>query len=254
VADALSRVGHLLTTALLSEVKPTWILEVTNSYATDTEAQKLLQQLALASPNEPGYSLSQGIIRRGQQIWVGNNSAIRTKIITTFHSSVLGGHSGIQATYLRVKKHFYWKGIKHEVESFVKQCQVCQEAHHETTSPAGLLQPLPIPQGAWQDITMDFIEGLPKPEGYDTILVVVDRFSKFAHFIPLHHPFTTTTIAQAIFDNVIKLHALPKSIVSDRDKVFTSHFWTELLKLMQIDLSLTTTYHPQTDGQSERVN
>jgi hypothetical protein len=136
----------------------------------------------------------------------------------------------------------------------VKQCQVCQQAKHENTHPAGLLQPLPVPRGAWQDITMDFIEGLPKSETYDTILVVVDRFSKYAHFISLRHPFTAQVVARAVFDNVVKLHGLPKSIVSDRDKVFTGHFWTELLKLMDITLNLSTAYHPQTDGQSERVN
>jgi hypothetical protein len=185
---------------------------------------------------------------------VGNNSAIKTKLIHLFHSSPLGGHSGIQNTYMRLKKHFCWRGMKQDVESFVKQCQICQQAKHENSNPARLLQPLPVPQGAWQDITIDFIEGLPKSETYDTILVVVDRFSKYAHFIPLKHPFTASTISQAVFDNVVKLHGLPKSIVSDTDKIFTSHFWTELLKLMEITLNLSTAYHPQTDGQSERVN
>jgi hypothetical protein len=166
----------------------------------------------------------------------------------------MGGHSGVQSTYIILKKQFCWKGHKQDVDTFIKQCQVCQQAKHELAHPAGRLQPLPIPQGAWQDITMDFIEGLPKSEGYDTILVVVDRFSKYAHFIPLHHPFTATIVAHAIFDTVVKLHGLPKSIVSDKDKVFTGHFWTELLKLMGITLNLTTTYHPQTDGKSERVN
>jgi hypothetical protein len=102
---------------------------------------------------------------------------------------------------------------------------------------------------------VDFIEGLPKYDKYDTILVVVvDKFSKYAHFIPLHHPLTATMVDQAIFDNVVKLYGLPKSIVSDKDKVLTTNFWKELLKLMGITLNLTTAYHPQTDGQSERVN
>jgi transposase InsO family protein len=95
---------------------------------------------------------------------------------------------------------------------------------------------------------MDFIEGLPKSEGYVTILVEMDRFSKYANFIPLHHPFTALTMAQAVFDNVVKLHSLPKSIVSDRNKVFTSHVWAELFKLMGINLSMSTAYHPQTNG------
>jgi hypothetical protein len=166
----------------------------------------------------------------------------------------LGGHSGNQGTYSRIKKHFFWTGLKQDTENFVKQCQVCQQAKPEHNHPTGLLQLLPVPQGAWQDITMDFIEGLPKSESYDTILVVVDRFSKYAHFIPLHQPFTAQTVAQAVFDNVVKLHGLPKTIVSDRDKIFTGHFWTALLKLMRITLNLSTAYHPQTDGQSERVN
>lgn len=95
-----------------------------------------------------------------------------------------GGHSGGQATYHRLKRLFWWKGLKADVLEYVKQCDVCQHAKGERTHPPGLLQPLPIPQGAWQDLTMDFIEGLPKSEGCDTILVVVDRYTKYAHFFP----------------------------------------------------------------------
>jgi hypothetical protein len=253
-ADALSRVGHLMSHAMVSVAKPMWVQDIVNSYITDPAAQDLLRALAVRSPNDKGYSLQGGLIKKDNKIWVAQNTAIQTKIIAAFHSSALGGHSGVQATYLRVNKLFCWKGLKQDVESYVQQCLICQQAKHELVNPPGLLQPLPIPKGAWQDITMDFIEGLPKSDKSDTILVVVDRFSKYAHFIPLHHPFSAQSVAQVVFDQVVKLHGLPTSIVSDRDKIFTANFWTALMQLMGIKLTMSSAYHPQTDGQSERVN
>jgi hypothetical protein len=116
---------------------------------------------------------------------------------------------------------------------------VCQQTKHENFKPLGLFQPLKIPQGAWQDISMDFIEGLPKSAGYDVILVIVDRYTKYAHFIPLKHPYYAHTVAKAVFNNVVKLYGMPLSIVSDRDKVFTRHFWKELSALFDTKLQMS---------------
>jgi hypothetical protein len=181
----------------------------------------------------------------GQQIWVRQNSALKTKFIDAFHSTPMGGHSGVQATYLRIKKHFQWRGIKIGVDNFVKQCAICQHDKADRLHPVGLLQPLPIPEGVWQDISMDFIEGLPKFEGFNSILVVVDRLFKYAHFISLRHPFITQQVAQMVLDVIVRLHDMPKSIVSDRDRIFTSEFWKELFKLSKTTLLISTTYHPQ---------
>ena len=164
------------------------------------------------------------------------------------------GHSGVQASYQRVHKLFHWTGIKQAVENFVKQCQVCQQAKHEHCKYPGLLCPLPIPDGPWEDVSMDFIEGLPKSHGYSAILVVVDRYTKYSHFIPLKHPYTAAAIAEVFFHNIVKLHSMPLTITSDRDKIFTSNFWKELFKLWGTKLQMSTAYHPQTDGQTERVN
>jgi hypothetical protein len=149
---------------------------------------------------------------------------------------------------------FAWHGMKAAVAEFVQQCDVCQHAKHSNQHPQGLLKPLPIPVGAWQDVTIDFIEGLLLSDGENTILVVVDSFTKYAHFLPLKHPFTSPKVAKVFIDSVFKLHGMPKSIVSDRDRIFRSHLWRMLFAKLGTQLKFTTTYHPQTDGRSERVN
>lgn len=225
-----------------------------NSYAADPKAQQLLTELAIVNPNAKGFNLHQGLIRKHNLIWIAQNLALQTKLIAAFHASAIVGHSGVTATYHRLKRHFHWKGMKKDVENYIQQCFVCQQAKHTHIHLAGLLQPLLIPEEVWQDLSMDFIEGLPKSEGYFVILVVVDRLSKFTHFLLVKHPYTAASIAKLFLDTIVKLHGLPKSIVSDRDPIFVSHFWKELFKLYRVDLNLTTAYHPQSDGQTERVN
>jgi hypothetical protein len=131
---------------------------------------------------------------------------------------------------------------------------VCQRNKTETLHPAGLLQPLPVPSRVWADISLDFIEALPKVHGKSVLLTVVDRFSKFAHFIPLGHPYTASSVARAFFQEIVRLHGFPESIVSDRDPVFTGHVWRDLFRHAGVKLRMSTAFHPQTDGQSEAVN
>lgn len=144
--------------------------------------------------------------------------------------------------------------MRREIFAFVANCDTCQRNKTKTVAIPRLLQPLPIPERAWDDISMDFVEGLPNSQGKTVIFVVVDMLSKYAHFMALSHPYTTLEVAQAFMDTVFKLHGMPKSIVSDRDLVFTSGFWQELFKLQGTRLNLSTSYHPQTDGQTEVVN
>lgn len=246
--------GHFFALNAISIAQPVWLQEVLNSYVVDSFAQQLLTELAVGQPNAQGYTLTGGLIRKKGRIWIGANSSLQTKLIAAFHSSAIGGHSGVQATYQRVKKLFIWAGLKESVEEFVQQCVTCQQAKHEHCAYPGLLQPLSLPTGAWQDISMDFIEGLPLSKGHDVILVVVDRYTKYAHFLPLRHPYSTSQVAELYLSRVAALYGMPKSIVSDQDKVFTSNFLQTLVKRFEIPLNMSTAYHPQTDGQTERVN
>jgi hypothetical protein len=140
------------------------------------------------------------------------------------------------------------------VQDYIRGCEICQKVKVKTLSPAGLLQPLPIPCQVWDDNTLDFIEGLPLSQGKDTIMVMVDWLSKSAYFFPLSHPFTAKTMAEKFMEGIIKLHSMLKCIVSDWDPIFISHFWQEFFKMSGIKLQLSFVYHPQTDGQTEVVN
>ena len=130
----------------------------------------------------------------------------------------------------------------------VKECDICQRLKYETCHVVGLLQPLPIPDKPWLDVSMDFVEGLPKFHSKDVVLVVVDRLTKFVHFIPLSHPYMAAKVADLYLQHVFKLHGMPTSIVSDRDPILTSHFWPELMRLQGVQLAMSSTYHPQYDG------
>lgn len=140
------------------------------------------------------------------------------------------------------------------VKKWVKECDVCQRCKPDLSAYHGLLQPLPIPDQMWTDISIDFIDGLPSSQGKSVIFVEVDRLSKYAHFIPIHHPYSATQVAQVFMDIVYKLYGMPKVIVSDRDKVFLSNFWQAMFKILKVDLHMWTAYHLQSDGQTEMVN
>jgi hypothetical protein len=121
---------------------------------------------------------------------------------------------------------------------------ICQRNKTEHLHPAGLLQPLEVPSSVWAHVSMDFVEGLPRVNGKSVVLTVVDRFSKYAHFVPLGHPYTASSMANVFLEAIVCLHGLPESIVSDRDPVFTSKFWTELFSLSSVKLQLSSAFHP----------
>ncbi|PNX54976.1 hypothetical protein L195_g048599, partial [Trifolium pratense] len=200
------------------------------------------------------YTVKEGLLLYRDKLVVPNSPDIKKQILTEFHTSHMGGHAGILRTIARIQAQFYWKNMRQDIKEYVQQCLICQQAKTSNSVPAGLLQPLPIPDQVWEDVAMDFITGLPNSFGFSVIMVVIDRLTKYSHFVAQKTEYTSRTVAEAFMSHIVKLHGIPKSIVSDRDKVFTSSFWQHLFKLQGTSLAMSTAYHPQTDGQSEALN
>jgi hypothetical protein len=237
-----------------SEPQSQLLQELKKELLQQQEWREILQNSPQDTEPKLPYVVQGGLILFKDRLVVPTNSPLIAKILKEYHSSPIGGHAGVTRTLARVQAQFYWSKMKQDVKDFVAKCTICQQAKSLNTTPIGLLQPLPIPQQVWEDIAMDFITGLPNSFGFTVIMVVIDRLTKYSHFIAQKTDYTSKTVAEAFMSYVVKLHGIPKSIVSDRDKVFTSSFWQHLFKLQGTSLKMSTAYHPQTDGQSEAVN
>ncbi|KAE9188405.1 hypothetical protein PF002_g25319 [Phytophthora fragariae] len=188
------------------------------------------------------------------RVVVPNDDDLRARIIHEFHDSPMGAHLGREKTFAAVSRDFFWPHLYKWVRKWVRTCETCQRVKPSKSSQAPL-RPLPIATEAWRSVSMDFIFGLPPDaEGRTGVLVFVDRFTKMVHLIPVSDTVTAAETAAHFIDCVFRHHGLPESIVSDRDPRFTSAFWSSLFQLLGTKLSMSTAAHPETDGQTERVN
>ncbi|KAG1928442.1 retrotransposable element [Pimephales promelas] len=179
---------------------------------------------------------------------------LRSDVIQWGHSSNVACHPGVTRTGFSVKQRFWWPRMARDIHDFVLACSVCAIGKSSNQPPDGLLQPLPVPSRPWSHIALDFITALPPSQGNTVILTVVDRFSKAAHFIPLPKLPSAKETAVTIVDHVFRLHGLPMDVVSDRGPQFVSKFWREFCKLLGATVSLSSGFHPQSNGQTERAN
>lgn len=184
------------------------------------------------------------MLRYENRLVILKSSTLIPAILHTYHDSIFRGYSGFLRTYKRLARELYWEGMKQGVKKYYEECLVCQHNKSLALSLVGLLLPLEIPKQVWSNISMDFVEGFPKASGFEIIYVVMDHLSKYGHFLAMKHPYTTKTMAELFVKEIVRLHGFPTSIVSNRDKVFLSHFWKELFRLAGTKLNRSTAYHP----------
>ncbi|GKA98116.1 putative nucleotidyltransferase, ribonuclease H [Tanacetum coccineum] len=188
------------------------------------------------------------------RIWVPLVGDVRMVILNEGHKSKYSVHPGADKMYHDLRDMYWWPGMKRDIAIYVSKCLTCAKVKAEHQRPSGFLQQPEIPEWKWDKITMDLITKLPRSRsGHDAIWVIVDRLTKSAHFLAIREDFSTEKLARLYIDVIVARHGVPVSIISDRDGRFTLHFWRTVQKALGTRLDLSTAYHPQTDGQSERT-
>ena len=242
--------GALLSTF---HVRPLLVDQILAGQSQDPQMIKLKEEIEKGKKTEFQIR-DDGMIVRGQRMCVPEYGELKRDIMEEAHSSAYAMHPGSTKMYRTLKEHYWWNEMKKEIASFVSRCLTCQQVKAEHQRPVGKVQLLPIPVWKWEKITMDFVTGLPRTQKqHDAIWVIVDRLTKSAHFLPVNVEDSLEKLAQLYVDEIVRLHGVPVSIVSDRDPRFTSRFWPSLQTALGTRLHFSTAFHPHTDGQSERT-
>jgi Reverse transcriptase (RNA-dependent DNA polymerase)/RNase H-like domain found in reverse transcriptase/Integrase zinc binding domain/Chromo (CHRromatin Organisation MOdifier) domain/Retroviral aspartyl protease len=268
VADALSRrpdfqaskdekehAAAAEVNALSSSSNTDIISEIKQQYANDKVTADILTHAANSVDSKQKHRVIDGLIMYDSRIWIPDAPSLKSLILHECHDAPMSGHVGGMKTADLVTRRFYWPNMHEDIKQYVRACIKCQSNKSSNQMPAGLLKPLPIPDEKWETVTMDLITQLPMTQsGYDCIVVFVDKLTKMVHYAP-----TTTTIdAPGVMDlfiqQVVRAHGLPRTIISDRDARFTSRYWRQIFAKLGTNLAMSTAFHPQSDGQTERAN
>ncbi|GJS47417.1 putative reverse transcriptase domain-containing protein [Tanacetum coccineum] len=268
-----SKIAKPLT--LLTQKNKTYVWGDKQDEAFQILKEKLCNAPVLALPDGPDDFVvycdasKQGfgsvLMQRGKQrddgeiyffdrIWIPSVGDVRKLIMDEAHTSRYSVHPGADKMYYDLRDLYWWPGMKRDIAEYVSRCLTCSKIKAEHQKPLGFLQQPEIPEWKWEKITMDFVTKLPKSSsGHDTIWVVVDRLTKSAHFLPIRKDYKTEKLAKIYTNEIVARHGVPVSIISDRDGRFTSHLWQAFQEALGTRLDMSTAYHPQTDGQSERT-
>ena len=221
--------------------------KIRKSEAKDDEVIKAVEEMKKAGVKmlrDEEWREEDGLMLKERKVYVPRDDALRVEIIRLHHDTPMEGHGGQWKTAEMVTRNFWWSGVMREVKRYMEGCDACQRNKNRTEQPAGKLMPNSIPDQAWMHTSADFITKLPLAQGYDSILVVVDRFTKMAYFVPTTEKTTAKGLARLFRDNVWRLHGLPKSIISDRGPQFVAGLMRELNEMLEIKTKLSTVFHP----------
>jgi len=223
---------------------------VPNAVLTDLrEGNRKNQYLTIAECRDIN-----GHLQYRGKLYVPDCAELKAQLLRNYHESPVAGHIGRNKTYELLSREYYWPRMYDYVARWLRNCHTCRRAVPSREAYQGVLKPLPVPDRAWRDVTVDFVVQLPKSNRYDAVMTVTDRLTKMKHLIPCYTTCNAEDAATLFLQHVWKLHGLPNSVVSDRGPQFTSEFWKHLNYRLKIKALLSTAFHPETDGQSERTN
>ena len=247
IEQAQGTLGSLVATPYL-------LSRVIESQGQDAEIVSIRDRVWSGTGDEGWAIHADGSLQYRGWVVVPQLTDLREEILREFHCSRFAVHPGGKKMYQDLRRQYYWSGMKRHVGDFVQQCLTCQQVKAEHQKPTGLLQPLKVAKWKWEHVTMDFVTHLLRTSRrHDAVWVIVDRLTKSAHFLAVQMTFTLEEFCRFYLREIVLLHGVPVSIVSDRDPRFMAHFWKSFQKAMSTWLTMSTAFHPQTDGQSERT-
>jgi len=235
---------------------PTLRDQIVDAQKNNAGMEKIRQRLMENDPRAACFHQdSEGVLWFDNRLVIPKDLELRKRILDEAHLSRYSIHPGSKKMYQDLKQRFWWTRMKREIARYVSECDTCQRVKASHLRSAGLLQPLSIPSWKWEDISMDFIVGLPKTsKGYDSIWVIVDRLTKSTHFLQVKTTHTAKQYAQLYMDRIVSLHGVPKTIISYRGTQFIARFWEHFHAALGTQLIRYSAYHPQTNGLTERIN
>ena len=233
--------------------------QIRRAYQKDAELKKIQNALERGKKEMKGMALGlcqwkDGHLWYREKIWIPEKEGLRTTIISQCHDNSLAGRGGIAKTTELVSRQYYWPKMRQTIKRYIKNCDACQSSKVVRHAPYGLLQPNEVPDQPWRSLAMDLIPDLPGSDRYDTILVVIDRLTKMSHFISCKKNLDTQQFATLFMQHVVRLDRIPRDIVTNRGSLFTSRLWKQITEKSGIERRLSTAFHPQTDGQTQRTN